>query len=373
MRRREAVTINNQTIAINQQAKNDLKVTIEIDPKLLSKLETNNWYEHKDIAKVAEYIIKSNGYDFENQFEVISDCEHLKVFLNERFKLNNSPCFIIYNIDDLHWVTFALVKLPDHAIKVLYKDSMGDFANTQAKVQEAIRDHFANQDCRVDFLANSNKEQEDDYSCGPMSLNNMAIIIQGLKNEQSFMDEFNNVQFCSQSQVESVKKNFKNNLQKKLIQNINQDIEILAKDEAFKVVIKDIVSEAVKLEPLLHAQNKYFDVLKEELEKKEKDPQHSLDKNKLESAKAAFYSNIHLTEKLQVLFSPETKEFEEKLQKLHNIFALFNYCKVDDDLYSNLESVSKKLGIEANQLKKLYDINNGLQQDLANNDKQHIC
>jgi hypothetical protein len=190
---------------IEQESTN---LNIQEDTKHLDNLpNTYNRYSYLEIATIAKSLINRFGYDFQNQFEIVSNLQQFSLFVTNRLQsVFADPLFIIYNdtrYDD-HWLMICITKQEDESFLALYKDSK------YQKVIEEIQSILLNKG--VSFIAHKATEQDDANSCGPMSLRNMEIMISGLKGDrQNFIQDFTNGEkklFAQQGEVQEIRRDF---------------------------------------------------------------------------------------------------------------------------------------------------------------------
>ncbi|BFD45684.1 MAG: hypothetical protein DMENIID0002_03300 [Rickettsia endosymbiont of Sergentomyia squamirostris] len=146
----------------------------------------------------------------------------------------DKPTLCIYNLDDLHWVTFAALKIED-ATYILYKDSKG----TRNKVLEQQITKINN---TAIFIANQEREQTEGLECGIFALQNMEIMARRIKhNKEGFVKEFADFkEFCSLKDVQNLR----------------------AGDFAKKYVLgkyQEMVVEAIKLDKLQKLREQHSD------------------------------------------------------------------------------------------------------------------
>ena len=156
-----------------------------------AKNSTSYWYQASDIHAIVN--APAMGQELAHvHFIQGMQGVHLEKILDEvsRHVQNNRPVVCVYNLDDLHWVTFALVQHGQNGITALYKDSFGG-ENREFNALMAARS--------IRTLCHTGKEQIDDgSSCGIFALQNMRLIAKGLKTDaESFIRGFETFTFCS--------------------------------------------------------------------------------------------------------------------------------------------------------------------------------
>jgi len=240
MKRHLAKKVSEKTRALSKEATDNRTqpFTIEITSEASARLVSNDWYRQEDIAKVAEHITQKQGYNFKEQFEVIGSVSQLGEFLTKYQDPDQEPRFIIYNKDGNHWVALCIIKHSDQT-SILYKDSFGE--GIPDDVRETLVKKFKG---RTDFKVHIKKEQEDNFSCGPMSLKNMEIMMIFIKdNQENFIKHFIYTKFCQSDHISEIKECFKSELDKHVSATIAKYILELSKNEHFKIAIKDFVEK----------------------------------------------------------------------------------------------------------------------------------
>lgn len=127
---------------------------------------------------------------------------HLKQVIDEVLALAKSgkPVLCLYNINNVHWTAFSLVKGAQSQLITLYKDSFGA-ENTE--LFRLLKDRSA------EFKFHSGAEQAgDSTSCGIFALENIRIMAHGLKtNRERFVQDFENVRFCTLETARGLRQN----------------------------------------------------------------------------------------------------------------------------------------------------------------------
>ncbi|MBS4168571.1 hypothetical protein [Parachlamydia sp. AcF125] len=153
------------------------------------------WYQATDIHAIQAELFKNDSRDF-HILQPIGAGELNKRRLDEiKRVIEQKPVLGVYNIADLHWVAFCLIKdKTSGKITVLYKDSLGQLGDALKKIFE--RNDFS----LKEFKSNQSAEQRgDSSSCGILALENVRIMINQLRgpNQAQFIAQFNDFsQFC---------------------------------------------------------------------------------------------------------------------------------------------------------------------------------
>ncbi|MDD9337855.1 MAG: amino acid adenylation domain-containing protein [Rickettsiaceae bacterium] len=205
-------------------------------PKTKESAIGDHWYNDEDMHLYGRRLEKY-GVDFNSQFSNMLTEDGIKTLPSIESLIENHPRYISYNIggsavrdnSGMHWVAIVLVKREER-ITILYKDPKGDWNNSPEAVESLFKEHYKD---KVDFIKHPRAEQEDDSSCGPMTINNLEIMALKVKeaNDEGkdgiaeliglFKGESEGIAFTTQDQVPSVrishalqnKSNGKTNLQ----------------------------------------------------------------------------------------------------------------------------------------------------------------
>lgn len=206
-----------------------------------------NWYQGTDLKMMAEsgelridFVICDSltiGIDETTKKQELN----LKILLEEN--KNQEQTLYAYNKGGNHWVTFAIVNDGDTKT-VLYKDSLGggvDEILKKALEAQGVEDK--------DIHIHTGEEQRGNrYNCGPMMLENMKIIAQGLAQEpekrEAFIRGFEDTVFCKLEAAEGLRKSHARLYGKGAIKIQNNDEwnwkEASKEPEVLKVVINNL-------------------------------------------------------------------------------------------------------------------------------------
>uniref|UniRef100_A0A1L8DFD7 Putative preprotein translocase subunit seca n=1 Tax=Nyssomyia neivai TaxID=330878 RepID=A0A1L8DFD7_9DIPT len=180
------------------------------------RTDMSYWYSDDDMNKAGTTLLKSLGIDTDKQFRNRLTKDQLEIFCKEYILSDETPVFICYNIGGTsnqnggdHWVNICIIKMRDQ-MKILYKDSKGDFEENSLLIKEEVAKYWN----KIDFIQHTGIEQTDDASCGPMTLANLKLMAQSLKTHgvEKFIKTFQNLQFCQQKDVAQLREEFVNNL-----------------------------------------------------------------------------------------------------------------------------------------------------------------
>jgi hypothetical protein len=206
-----------------------------MDQSYLDSLIKTRWFNYEDISLIGKNLIAYQGFDYRTQFEVIGSLEQLDKHLSQlnEHKLLRDPLFIIYEHDHKHWFIFMIV-LINEKIWVLHKDTHGE--SMKSHMEEIIHQRLKPFRMPIEILSDSNREQLDGTSCGPMSLRNLDVLIGEYKiDKHKLVERFKNkkIQFCSQADVKEVKEVFKRLLSQFLVVgfDLTGQEEFYCKDE----------------------------------------------------------------------------------------------------------------------------------------------
>jgi hypothetical protein len=196
----------------NENIENDmLPLVVEhkaADTKHFSEMQrTYNRYSYLEIATIAKSLMDNLGYNFPNQFEIVSNLQQFGSFVtNKLHGIFIDPLFIIYNdirYDD-HWLLICITKNEDGSFVSLYKDSK------YSEIIDGIHKVLLSQEVR--FVAHKSVEQDDANSCGPMALRNMQIMMSRLADDkQNFIQDFAENKkglFAQQHEVQEIRRDF---------------------------------------------------------------------------------------------------------------------------------------------------------------------
>ena len=118
--------------------------------------------------------------------------DHLDKKVEEIFSYasQGKPVLCVYNLSNVHWVVFTLVKGKDGKFFVLYKDSFG---SAKTELANLLRSK------KVEFKHHRGTEQQGDgTSCGILALENMRMMAKELRsNADKFVGAFETHVFCT--------------------------------------------------------------------------------------------------------------------------------------------------------------------------------
>ena len=155
------------------------------------KENVNYLYQASDIAAIVQS--PTIAAEFKN-FHFIQGLqgEHLAERLEEIIGLAKSqkPVLCVYNISNVHWAAFSMVKGLSGQLIVLYKDSFG------AQNTELVRILKSK---AAEFKFHPGAEQAgDSTSCGIFALENLRIMARELTSDkEKFIQDFERQVFCS--------------------------------------------------------------------------------------------------------------------------------------------------------------------------------
>jgi hypothetical protein len=196
------------------------------------------WYQAVDLHAIQSHLFKEKNRKY-HVLEPIGAGQLTKKRLAEIRTLlqKQDVVFSVYNIADLHWVAFCLIKEPgpklsssvsdssahsssgnlekseptkvgykeknSDKITVLYKDSFG---RSDKELEDILRTEFAS----LEFKSHPSKEQTtDSSSCGIMALENVRIMKNQLmgSNRTQFIAQFTNFRdFCKLDKAKALRK-----------------------------------------------------------------------------------------------------------------------------------------------------------------------
>jgi hypothetical protein len=93
MRKAKPQEVNQTTHDLNKTS-----CQVELTVEAVNRLDSNFWYEHEEIAGVAEFLFSQHPghHNFAQQFEIVGSVDQLTVFL-ETLERGQRPIFVIYN------------------------------------------------------------------------------------------------------------------------------------------------------------------------------------------------------------------------------------------------------------------------------------
>ncbi|XP_071447412.1 uncharacterized protein [Hetaerina americana] len=193
----------------------DFTNIINEDSGDIDKGDLFHWYNDKDMNAVGEAILAPLGVNVNLHFKNRLTKDLIETFCRECQLKEQEPIFICYNVGGrteedggIHWVGLCVVKIQD-SIKVMYKDSKG-------VSNDGIADEFKKFHEKVDLVCHTGCEQNDDFSCGPMTLENLRIMAKKIKEigSEKFIEIFPTLTFSQQRDVSNLRNEFANILPK---------------------------------------------------------------------------------------------------------------------------------------------------------------
>src|SRR5690606_32873714 len=116
------------------------------------------YYQATDIITIQQEIMSSYSDRF-TVYHSVGDAAFVQKAFKEMINLTkNKPALFIYNLSNIHWVTFAALNI-NNTITVLYKDSGGVGNESLAKKITKISD-------KAKFYSSLTKEQISGVDCG---------------------------------------------------------------------------------------------------------------------------------------------------------------------------------------------------------------
>ncbi|CAF3062018.1 unnamed protein product [Rotaria sp. Silwood2] len=177
------------------------KSTVPFVKNAYNQADTTYWYTAEDIAQISsEWMKEFDNLRITQPLGQQADRDLSKI-LNE-YKQDLKPTIIPLDIAGNHWVTVAVIyNLNKQQHVVLYKDSLGE--KNLVEEREIVQKIFTEQLKNVEFKFHRSCEQSDGYNCGVFTLANMNYMAKNLsnKNQQSFIDSFQNANFITQKQA----------------------------------------------------------------------------------------------------------------------------------------------------------------------------
>jgi hypothetical protein len=148
-------------------------------------------YQATDVS----YIVRSPTISGELQnFHFIQGLqgEHLSRKVNDIIAIldRGKPILCVYNISNVHWVAFCILRKANGTILTLYKDSMG---NSNTELMDLLKGKSA------EFKFHPRAEQiGDGTSCGIFALENIRIMAREINgNRDNFIANFESHAFCT--------------------------------------------------------------------------------------------------------------------------------------------------------------------------------
>lgn len=101
------------------------------------------------------------------------------------------PVLCAFNLSNVHWVAFCLMKKPDNRLLLLYKDSFGLTDNDLYRTLKGLNLEFRNHP--------GAEQRGDGTSCGIFMIENMRIMARALDSpgSQQFINNFETQAFCT--------------------------------------------------------------------------------------------------------------------------------------------------------------------------------
>lgn len=317
--------------------------------EVLNRVDSRENYRDTEIMKLAELIFDSRGQSYPENFFLASTGEKLMQFLSDVMNrdLVAHPIYIVLNENE-HWSVMAIAKDSDKVF-VLFKSSLGQ--DLPQKFRTILGDSFGAFPFEIKF--HKSKEQNEDFSSGQLALNNMEKIIEGLdKQKITFIENFDNSEFTSESELSAVTKSFKEKLTNK---NLTPLLELSQGSDEFKVEFRKLVAKCIGYKELGALANHYNQVLQGELAKLEKYPNYKINAEIIKQAKNKFFNDRNV-EDLMKAHSKLPMEQENPNQRyVHDIEKKFpNQMWALQKLLATENHVTRDLVLR--QISKMYDI-----------------
>jgi hypothetical protein len=178
----------------------------------INKKDSSYWFSDEDMHTAGEKVLESLGINISLQFRNRLTKDQIETFCKEYPLQERLPVFVCYNVggqtnqnSGIHWIGMCVVKIQDR-IKILYKDPKGDFENNMEVVEEEFKKHYKN----LDFIPHTESEQNDDSSCGPMTLENLRIMVRSIQKDgiEKFIENFASLSFAQQKDVLTFRNEF---------------------------------------------------------------------------------------------------------------------------------------------------------------------
>jgi len=178
----------------------------------INKKDSSYWFSDEDMHTAGEKVLESLGINISVQFRNRLTKDQIETFCKEYQLQDQLPVFVCYNVggktnqnSGIHWVGMCVVKIQDR-IKILYKDPKGDFENNMEVVAEEFKKHYHN----LDFIPHTEIEQNDYSSCGPMTLENLRIMVRSIQKDgiEKFIENFASLSFSQQKSVLTFRNEF---------------------------------------------------------------------------------------------------------------------------------------------------------------------
>jgi hypothetical protein len=169
------------------------------DNALKQKDNEDYLYQATDIAYIAQS--PTIAAEFKN-FHFIQgmQADHLRKKVDEIAGLARigKPVLCVYNIDNIHWAAFCMLKKADGTLVALYKDSFGA---SQFELVELLRGVS-------EFRYHPEAEQRGDgTSCGIFAMENIRIMARALNADfENFIANFETQEFCSLERARALRK-----------------------------------------------------------------------------------------------------------------------------------------------------------------------
>ena len=152
--------------------------------------------------------------------------------------------------------------------------------------------------------------------------------------------------------------------------DIENNLTNLGYNGTFRVAIQGFLS-SLQESGLTAQVNNYKEFFSLEIEKTEKDPKYKVDYKKLENARNKMLANIPDKQKV-VFIEQEIKKiqqnFPKEFQKLQQVFVQIGKIKDKKQLKETLQKVSSKLGINYEELKNIFAIQDSEEKKNENNE-----
>ncbi|KAJ3651316.1 hypothetical protein Zmor_017366 [Zophobas morio] len=315
----------------------------EVDnEEILWKFISIQPYNRKNVKKASKFLMNRSQFDYKKQYRIFKSLDE---FVRE-FSVpeNEGPLFVVLPKSVDLWVVFCLVWEDGGESTVLYKDSSG--ASVPLEVEKTVTNLVPD----VEFIVHKNQdhEEDEDFLYGPLCLRNLEILLKFFEKEpRDVAKEFLEISFCKGSDINK--------------QKFDAAVSLtfhLSKNAKFKAYLQQFVKKLPR--KLASDVADYHKILKEELEKDEKDVNHE----RLEEARKKCLQEedikkfsedfkIHVDEKAQEYRLEAAEDFSKDMKRMRQIFLILQSCENDERFPEALETVHKQLGVDYNEIKSL--------------------
>ncbi|VEN35390.1 unnamed protein product [Callosobruchus maculatus] len=179
------------------------------------------WFSDEDMDTVGKSCLSPLVQDINTQFVNRLTEDQIDTFCKERQLKYSVPIFICYNVGGKtnensghHWIGMCILKTKE-GVALFYKDSKGDLGNNFEIVRSEFQKHYK----ELNVIAHSGSEQTDDSSCGPMTLENLRIMANFVKEHgtELFVASFTKLDFSQQKDAERLRNELKSHNMKENI------------------------------------------------------------------------------------------------------------------------------------------------------------